>query len=106
TTPRAYTRAHPRVAALRCSGPVDQARLARQLPWPEADLVPVALHRTRLRRAIARVRASRVRRVALERVLDSARIGDRVQARSLSARVERVEPLRRPPALPSPGART
>ena len=32
-------RTHARLAALRRAGPVDQARLARQLPRPEADLV-------------------------------------------------------------------
>ena len=66
---RADPRPHARLAALRRAGPVDQARLARQLPRAEADLVSAAARRPRLRRVPARLREARVRRLALERLL-------------------------------------
>src|SRR5690606_18164240 len=53
----------------------------------------------------ARVGTSGVRRMALERVLGAAGVGDRVQARSLSTRTERAESLRRPFARRAPVAK-
>ena len=85
---RQDSRPHARLAALRGPAALDQARVARQLPRPEADLVSAAARRPRQRRQPARHRPSRIRRLALARLLDSARIGDRLQARSLSARAD------------------
>src|SRR5664279_1985201 len=93
------------MAAIRRAATLDQARVARQLPRAEADLVSVAAGRPRQRREPARVRTSGVRRVALARVLDSPRDGDRVQARVVPARAAgtRAVPARQaadPPPAP------
>ncbi len=45
-------RPHARLAALRGAAALDQARMARQLPRPEADLVPAAPDRPRQRRVV------------------------------------------------------
>ena len=74
---------------------------ARPLPRPEADLVSAAAGRPRLRPQPARHRPSRVRRLALARLLGAARRRDRVQARRLSAGTARTFSLcvqARPPA--------
>src|SRR5689334_2932697 len=84
------------MAAVRSAATLDQARVARQLPRPEADLVSPAPGRARQRREPARFRASRIRCMALARVLDPARRGHRVQARVLSPRAARARAL---PAL-------
>jgi len=65
-------------------------RVARELQRPETNLVLVAARRPRLRRASARVGKTRIRCMALERLLGAARIRHRVQARRLSARAERA----------------
>src|SRR3982751_2808936 len=62
--------------------------MARKLPRPEADLVSAAPCWSRFRCVPARNRASRIRCVALARLLDSARSRHRLQARSLSARAD------------------
>src|SRR5690606_19441436 len=77
---------------------MDQARLAGQLSRAEADLVSAALHRARLRCAVARLGAPRVRCMALERLLGAVGVGDRVQARGLPARAERAQSVCRPAA--------
>src|SRR4029079_3473578 len=98
--------------------PVGAARLARDLPGTEADLVPAAHDRARLRREAARQREARVRCVALARLLGAAGFGDRVQARRLPAGADRTAPVpvdgpalspaprRGPPALGRGLART
>src|SRR5213075_548541 len=77
-------RSHARMAALRGARKVAAARLQGVVPRAEADLVPAAHGGPRLRRQAARERASRVRRVALARILGVARDGDRLQARRVS----------------------
>src|SRR6185503_13107643 len=76
-------------------------RAVRQgaLPRTEADLVPPADGRARLRREAARERASGVRRLALARLLGAARRGDRLQARCLPPGAARAASLSagRPP---------
>ena len=52
--PRQDPRPHARLAALRGSAALDQARMARQLPRPEADLVSAAPDRPRQRRVSLR----------------------------------------------------
>src|SRR6185503_8805189 len=59
----------------------------------EADLVSAAPLRPRQRREPARHRPSRVRRVALARLLRAARGGNRLQARSLSPSADGVGAL-------------
>src|SRR5476649_2687805 len=58
--------------------------MAGALPRPETDLVSAEVDRSRLGCGFARKRPPGVRRLALERLLDSARLGDRVQAGGLS----------------------
>src|SRR5882672_7336544 len=65
----------------------------RRVPRPEADLVPAAHDGPRLRRQAARQRPSRVRRLALARVLGAARGGDRVQARGVPPGADRAASL-------------
>src|SRR6187397_813877 len=81
------------MASLRRAPALDQARMARQLPRPEADLVSPAAGGPRQRRELARQRTSRVRCVALARVLDSARDRHRVQAGVVSPRAPRARAL-------------
>src|SRR6266550_3997481 len=78
--------------------------MARQLPRPEADLVFAAAYRPRQRLLAARVRASGIRRLAVARILDSARGGDRLQARSLPPRAARARALRPHEATDAPRA--
>src|SRR6266850_7418824 len=101
--PRAHPRPYPRMAALRGTREMDAPRLQERLPRPEADLVPAAHGRARLRRQAPRERASRVRCLALARLLDPARDGDRLQARRLSPGADRAAPLLagRPPRAPA-----
>src|SRR6185503_1435109 len=105
-------RPHARVAALRGAGQVGAAHrprrrgLPRRVPRPEADLVPAAPRRARLRREAARERTPRIRRLALARLLGSARHRDRFQARGVSPGADRAAPLpavRPPPAAAAPG---
>ena len=79
-------------------------RAGGRLPRPEADLVPAAPGRARLRRQPARERPSRVRRLALARLLGAARDGDRLQARRLPPGADRAAslPARRPRARRAP----
>src|SRR5262252_5246732 len=58
--------------------------MARHVQGPEADLVPAAPLRPRLRHLASRERPPGIRRVALARLLGAARSGDRFQARRLS----------------------
>ena len=95
---RAHRRAHPRLAALRGARPLHPPRRARPLQGPEADLVPAAADRPRQRPEPARHRPSRVRRLALERLLGAARRGGRVQARRLPDGADRAGAL---PAAPA-----
>src|SRR5271169_3965254 len=90
--------------ALRGAGALDQARMARQLSRPEADLVPSAPRRPRQRRVPARKRPSRVRRVALARLLDSTRHRDRLQARGVSPGLDRARALLAPSPADPEGA--
>src|SRR6266850_1583214 len=101
--PRAHPRPYPRMAALRGTREMDAPRLQERLPRPEADLVPAAHGRARLRRQAPRERASRVRCLALARLLDPARDRDRLQARRLSPGADRAAPLLagRPPCPPA-----
>src|SRR3989442_12114174 len=87
------------MAALRGPREVDAPRLQGRLPRAEADLVPAAHGRARLRREAPRERASRVRCLALARLLDPARHGDRLQARRLPPGADRAAslPAGRPP---------
>src|SRR5262245_26659760 len=64
--PREDPRSDARLAALRGPRAVDQARVAGELPRAEADLVPAAPRRPRLRRFAPREREARVRCLALE----------------------------------------
>ena len=89
--------AHARLAALRGAGPVHPARCARPLPGQKQIWFLLQLVGPRLRHQAARHRPSRVRRLALERLLGAARVGDRVQARRLPAGADRTG------ALPAPG---
>src|SRR5688572_4464669 len=102
--PRAHPRAHARLAALRGARALGAppARIeGRRLPRPEADLVPAAHARPRLRREAARERPPGVRRMALARLLGAPRGRDRLQARGLSPGADRAAPLpRRRPARP------
>src|SRR5205814_7932643 len=82
----AHSGAHTRLAALRRARPLGEARVARHLPGTEADLVPVAARRARLRHQPARERPSGIRRLALARLLGAAGSGHRLQARGVSAR--------------------
>src|SRR5256885_4484844 len=95
--PAAESREDPgtdaQLAALRGACAVAQTGLARQLPGTEADLVPAAAGRARVRRAPARFGAPRIRCLALERLLDTPRLRNRLQARSLPARAHRACPL-------------
>src|SRR6266850_5644435 len=70
-----------------------RAGVERPVPRPEADLVPAAHDRPRLRRQAARQRPSRVRRLALARILGAARGGDRVQARGVPPGADRAASL-------------
>src|SRR5258706_2037862 len=81
------------MVALRGAREVDAPRLQGRVPRPEADLVPPAHGRARLRRQAARERPSGVRRMALARLLDPARDRDRLQARGLSPGADRAAPL-------------
>src|SRR5882672_1941794 len=79
--------------------------MARQLPRPEADLVLVAIGRTRLRCAAARVQQARIRRLALERLLGAHGGGNRVQARGLPAGARGTRALSQaPPRAQAAGA--
>src|SRR5215471_963207 len=69
-----------------------EAGLARKLPRAEADMVLAPPRRPRMRRAPARLGAPRVRCLALERLLGPPRVGDRLQARRVSARPHRARP--------------
>src|SRR5260221_525422 len=71
--------AHARLVALQRTHALGEARMARHLPWAEADLVPAAAGRTRFRHQPARERAPGIRRLALAQLLGPARIGDRLQ---------------------------
>src|SRR6185436_1421952 len=85
SAPRADPRPYAGLAALSRPQPLGEARMARHLQGPEADLVPAAPGRARLRRLVARLGPSRIRRVALARLLGAARHGDRLQARRVPA---------------------
>src|SRR5436190_12365457 len=94
------------MAALRGAGKMAAAlarRRWRRLPRPEADLVPPAHGRPRLRREAARERPSGVRCLALARLLGAGRDRDRLQARGLSPGADRAAPLPagRPPLAPA-----
>src|SRR6266851_5909453 len=96
------------LAPLRGARPVAQAGLARQLPRPEADLVPAEAGRSRLRCSPAGFRETGIRRLALERLLGAPRLGNRFQARRLSAGAQRAGALsaaRPAPQIPSGGNR-
>src|SRR5690606_14558989 len=83
-------RSNPRLASLRRPDPLGPARMAGPLPRPEADLVSAASGGPGHRHRPARIDAPGIRRLALARILDSARIGDRFQAGSLSPRARRA----------------
>src|SRR5437660_1777038 len=76
--------------------------MAGQLPRPKTDLVSAAAHRPRQRRYVTRHRASRIRCVALARVLGAAGNSDRLQARGVSARAPRARALRSHEAADAP----
>src|SRR5688572_4884319 len=76
----------------------EQLRLSRA----EADLVSAAHGRARLRREAARERASRIRRLALARLLGAPRRRDRLQARGVPPGADRALPL---PAVRPPRPR-
>ena len=84
-----------RLVALRRARPMDQARLARQLSRPEADLVSAETGRPGLRRVSARMRKTRVRCLALERHTGSRWKRDRFQARRLPEGAERARKILR-----------
>src|SRR6185436_10898567 len=107
-SPRPDPRPHARLAALRGAREVDAPLQGGglRLPRTEADLVSAAHDGARLRREAARERPSRVRRVALARLLGAARRRDRIQARGVSPGADRAAPLPagRPPR-PGPASR-
>src|ERR1017187_3602095 len=72
--------AHTRLAALRGAQAMDPPRVAQHLQGPEADMVPPPPRRPGFGRLSAGLRTSRVRRLALERLLGTSGFGDRVQA--------------------------
>ena len=90
---RAHPGAHTRLAALRGPRPLHPQRRARSLPWAKADLVSADAGGPRQRPRPARERSSRVRRLALERLLGAAGDGDRVQARGVRTRAHRAVAL-------------
>jgi len=67
----------------------------RKLPRAEADLVSAQARRPRSRRVASRKRTPRIRCVALAGILGAARNRDRIQARSVSTRVDRARALHR-----------
>src|SRR5512146_643096 len=81
------------------------ARLAWHLSRAEADLVPAAAPGARLRRQAARERTPGIRRLALARILDSARCGDRIPARRLPAGAGGTAPVSGLGSPPRPTAR-
>src|SRR6266853_1629928 len=91
--PREDPGADAQLAALRGARALAQTGLARQLPGAEADLVPAAAGRARVRCAPACFGAPRIRCLALERLLDTPRLRDRFQARRLPARAHGACPL-------------
>src|SRR6267142_5119035 len=90
------------LAALRSARAVAQTGLARQLPRAEADLVPAAAGRARVRCAPAGFGETGIRRLALERLLGTSGIGNRFQARGLPTRAHRARPL----SVSRPGPQT
>lgn len=98
--------------AMRCRGSGSNGNSVRPT-GAEADLVSAPTARARLRRFVACERAPGIRRLALEQLLGSAGLGDRVQARGVPARTRRIvaAPFRAPrgprrPRVPGPTIRS